>query len=154
VVSTPMIIQHPRRADHGHRTIFDPLNSHPPTPPAFSMDEATDIPLATASFISKLTFWWMTPLLLLGYKRSLVAEDLWKMDESRRAAHLADLFEGHFARRKGEVEEWNRCIDEGTMEITWARRTWWRTYHQVTGFGSPDGRRTVGMGQSPSPSTL
>lgn len=49
------------------------------------MDDAKEIPLATTSFMSKLTFMWIQPVLLLGFRRPLVAEDLWAMDESRRA---------------------------------------------------------------------
>ncbi|KAL8286968.1 hypothetical protein RQP46_003974 [Phenoliferia psychrophenolica] len=115
-------------------TIFDPLNRHPPQPPPASLDDAAEIPLAKASFISKLTFMWLQPMLLLGYKRPLVAEDLWKMDPSRQAGHLADLFEMHFERRKKEVEAWNKALDDGTMQPTWTRRAWWKVWHKASGF--------------------
>lgn len=109
------------------------------------MDDATEIPLATASFLSQLTFWWLQPILVLGFKRTLVAEDLWKMDPSRQAGHLADLFEANFSRRKLEIEAWNAAIDDRSMQPSRARKVWWRVWHKMSGFGSPDGKREVGI---------
>ncbi|KAM0753983.1 ABC transporter [Meredithblackwellia eburnea MCA 4105] len=126
-------------------TIFDPFNLHPVTPPPASLDDAKEIPLATASFLSELTFWWMNPLLVLGYKRTLVAEDLWKMDPSRQSGYLADQFEMHFERRRMEVEAWNKALEDGTMNPSAARKLWWKVRHRISGFGSPDGKREIGI---------
>ncbi|KAK4700227.1 hypothetical protein P7C70_g6022, partial [Phenoliferia sp. Uapishka_3] len=109
------------------------------------MDDAREIPLATASFLSKLTFWWLQPLLVLGAKRTLVAEDLWKMDPTREAGHLADLFEHHFERRRLEIDAWNKSLETGTWKPSLMRRTWWKVWHATTGFGSPNGQRTIGI---------
>lgn len=127
------------------RTIFDPFNAHPPTPPPNSMDDAEEIALARASFLSKLTFWWIQPLLVLGYKRTLVAEDLPRMDHSRQAAVMADQFEQNFERRRREIQAWNSSIDDGTMRPSTLRKAWWKVWHKATGFGAPDGKRKVGL---------
>lgn len=108
------------------------------------MEDANEIPLAKASFISKLGFFWIQPMLVQGYKKTLVAEDLWKMDRTRESGFLANKFESNFARRKTEVEEWNTALADGSMRPSSLRKLWWKTSHKVTGFGSADGTRTIG----------
>ncbi|KAI5476304.1 ABC transporter [Pseudohyphozyma bogoriensis] len=104
-------------------TPFDPLHRHPPSPPYASLDDAPEIPLATANILSRLGFFWIEPILVKGYKRTLVAEDLWKMDPSREAGLLADQFELHFERRRKDVEDWNRKLDEG-FKPSAVRKMW------------------------------
>ncbi|XP_051876833.1 multidrug resistance-associated protein 1 isoform X2 [Pristis pectinata] len=58
-------------------------------PPLFSeyVKDANLCPELSASFLSKLTFWWFTGMTALGYKRPLQPEDLWslnKKDESKK----------------------------------------------------------------------
>ncbi|ORY70608.1 ABC transporter [Leucosporidium creatinivorum] len=123
-------------------TIFSPFSGPPPPPPT-SLDDAPEIGLATASFFSMLTFWWIQPLLVLGFKRELTETDLPKMDPSREASHLADIFESNFERRRKAVEDWNRSLDDGTFQPSALRRFWWRS--RPASFGSSDGRRTIGL---------
>ncbi|GAA6021728.1 hypothetical protein JCM11491_001395 [Sporobolomyces phaffii] len=124
--------------------IFDPFNISPPAPPPPSMDDAETIRLATANWLSTLTFSWLTPLLVLGYKRELTAPDLPKMDETRQAAVLADRFEHHFDARRRQVEEWNRSLDDGTIRPTALRKMRWKLGSRI-GVGRADGRRQVGI---------
>lgn len=53
------------------------LRRHRPPPPAASasLDDADLTPLATASFLSLLTFSWITPMMDLGYRRTLQATE-------------------------------------------------------------------------------
>lgn len=44
-----------------------------------------EFPLATANWLSRLSFGWMTPLVRLGAKRALEDEDVWKVDFAARA---------------------------------------------------------------------
>ncbi|BGP49528.1 hypothetical protein JCM10450v2_005420 [Rhodotorula kratochvilovae] len=124
--------------------LFDPLNYRAPPPPPASMDDAATIRLAHASWISQTTFWWIQPLLVLGYKRELQAEDLPKMDPSREAGHLADVFEQNFAKRRKAVEDWNRALDDGSLVPSGWERWKWRAKARV-GWGSADGRREIGL---------
>jgi len=82
---------------------------------------------------------------VLGYKRELEATDLPKMDPSRESAHLADVFEANFNRRRAAVEAWNGRLDSGEHVPTAAERFRWKALHKLFGIGSPDGRRVVGM---------
>lgn len=128
-----------------YRTIFDPFYRIPATPPPTSMSDAPTIPIANASFLSMLTLSWLDPILVRGFRRTLVAEDLWKMDESRESDRLADEFMGNFDSRKARVEEWNRAFDAGEIQPSWIRKLWWHYWSSSTGINEPNGRRTVGI---------
>ncbi|GAA6060372.1 hypothetical protein JCM10212_004556 [Sporobolomyces blumeae] len=123
---------------------FDPFNLKPPAPPPKSMDDAATIGLASANWLSQLTFSWFTPLLVLGYKRDLTTTDLPKMDETRESARLADLFEQNFERRRRAVVEWNDAMDAGTYVPSRWNKCKWKAM-SVIGIGRPDGRREVGI---------
>nr|XP_019012361.1 uncharacterized protein I206_03208 [Kwoniella pini CBS 10737]OCF51142.1 hypothetical protein I206_03208 [Kwoniella pini CBS 10737] len=58
---------------------------HSPPPPKATLEEAEIIPLAYVSTLSKLTFQWVTPIMVKGYQRPLQATDLWKALEKRQA---------------------------------------------------------------------
>lgn len=66
------------------------------------------------------------------------------MDPTREAARLADLFEVNFERRRQNIVEWNRALDEGTYKPSGWIRLRWRIAHRL-GFGAADGRRKVGL---------
>lgn len=129
------------------------------------MDDAETIRISHANWLSEFTFCeprdvsrtlqgrfvdgffssgWLQPLLVLGYKRELEATDLPKMDETREAGFLADKFEANFARRRKDVEEWNRGLNEGTYVPSSLQRMRWRALAAL-GIGRADGRREVGM---------
>ncbi|XP_033886772.3 multidrug resistance-associated protein 1-like isoform X3 [Acipenser ruthenus] len=52
-------------------------------PPLFSeaVKDANPCPESGASFLSKITFWWITGLMTQGYKRPLEERDLWSLNE-------------------------------------------------------------------------
>ncbi|KNZ79214.1 ABC transporter C family member 2 [Termitomyces sp. J132] len=76
-----------------------------PPPPKQSLDDADLIPEATANFFKLVTFGWVTPLLGLGYSRPLVAHDLYKLQESRGAARIAEKINASFDRRNKQAQE-------------------------------------------------
>lgn len=108
------------------------------------MDDAETIKLATANWFQQLTFSWFTPLLVLGYKRELTVTDLPKMDETRESARLADAFEANFDRRRKEIEEWNRSLDDSSYKPSALQQLRWRLASRL-GFGRADGKREVGI---------
>jgi ATP-binding cassette subfamily C (CFTR/MRP) protein 1 len=52
-------------------------------------------PYFKASFPSKATFDFMTPLLWTGFRRPLVNEDLWQLEPEHTAAELGPAFQAH-----------------------------------------------------------
>uniref|UniRef100_A0A8B9CRS2 Multidrug resistance-associated protein 1 n=1 Tax=Anser brachyrhynchus TaxID=132585 RepID=A0A8B9CRS2_9AVES len=51
----------------------------PEQPPLFS--ETKPCPEFSASFLSRITFWWITGLMIQGYRRPLEAKDLWSLNK-------------------------------------------------------------------------
>ncbi|QRV96276.1 ABC transporter transmembrane region [Ceratobasidium sp. AG-Ba] len=78
------------------------MPSSQPPPPPFSLNDATLTPLATASFISILTYSWLTPIMMLGYQRALQAPDLWRVRPEDEAAPLCKALDEAWS---GRVEE-------------------------------------------------
>ncbi len=61
-------------------------------------------PVISASFVSRLLFEWITPLLWRGFRAPLVHEDLWDMDPSNASPGIVPHFDRNFERSKKESE--------------------------------------------------
>uniref|UniRef100_A0A8C8SUN0 Multidrug resistance-associated protein 1 n=1 Tax=Pelusios castaneus TaxID=367368 RepID=A0A8C8SUN0_9SAUR len=59
------------------------LSCFPERPPLFSetVNDLNPCPESSASFLSKITFWWITGLMIQGYRRPLEAKDLWSLNK-------------------------------------------------------------------------
>ncbi|TMW55716.1 hypothetical protein Poli38472_010598 [Pythium oligandrum] len=53
-----------------------------------------------ASWLSRITLWWLNPLMARGYKKSLQEEDVWNLPQADRAAMLQEIFDKHFEETK------------------------------------------------------
>lgn len=56
-------------------------------PPFFSPKntDPNPCPEGSAGFLSRLSFWWFTKLVILGYRRPLEEQDLWSLNEDDRS---------------------------------------------------------------------
>lgn len=106
-----------------------------PRKPYTTLEEAPPIPLTTASIFSIWTFWWIQPLLVIGYQRTLEPKDLWKLTPDLTSGYLADKLMENFNRRKLAVELNNSSLDDGSYKPTIMRRTWWKVQSGVFGYG-------------------
>ncbi|SCV70702.1 BQ2448_3464 [Microbotryum intermedium] len=113
-----------------------------PRDPYPSLDEAAEWP--KPSLLSIWTFHWIQPLLIVGYQRTLVATDLWKLPPSMECGPLADQLMENFERRRKEVEAWNQSLDDGSFKPSILRRGWWKMRASI-GLGAADGRRKPGL---------
>ncbi|KAG7280285.1 hypothetical protein CRUP_026826 [Coryphaenoides rupestris] len=52
-------------------------------------------PEAGAPFLSRITFNWFNSMVLIGYKRPLVHEDMWELQESDTIHHIYHCFQAH-----------------------------------------------------------
>jgi ATP-binding cassette, subfamily C (CFTR/MRP), member 1 len=79
--------------------------------PAVPYSDAGLVPEMNANWFSKLTWGWMTPLMMVnpelmslnckkGYKRPLQKEDLWHYDEHRLTRSLADKLAANLNKRR------------------------------------------------------
>jgi hypothetical protein len=113
-----------------------------PSAPQGSVNDAALLPEATAGWFSLVTFTWMTPLLSLGYARPLEASDLYKLQDNRSAAYIADKINTSYEARKKKADAYNVRLANGEINPGW-RVVWWsirrnrkdreRKWREVTG---------------------
>ncbi|KAJ7866783.1 ABC protein [Mycena olivaceomarginata] len=103
--------------------------NRPPPPPA-TLDEAPISPYVTASLISRLTYSWYTPMMILGFQRTLQASDLWRMGPEQEAGYLTDKLEAAWARRIEAAEAHNARLAKGVVKPPLLKRVWWVMHGQ------------------------
>ncbi|KAF7773337.1 hypothetical protein Agabi119p4_5504 [Agaricus bisporus var. burnettii] len=106
----------------------------PPPPPAF-LDCAPVIPLAHANIFSVFTYSWVTPMMNLGYQRTLQASDLWAVDQSRSARTLSTKLDEALRKRIKSAREWNEGLRNGKYGPGILRRAQWCLYSLPRGRG-------------------
>ncbi|KAF9266173.1 hypothetical protein L218DRAFT_897134 [Marasmius fiardii PR-910] len=102
-----------------------PFISTKASPPPSSVDDAKLIPEVGASWLSYLTFSWMTPILSLGYARPLEITDLYRLDDSNTAEVYAESIVESFERRRREVDAYNQSLDDGSVRPPPLLDVWW-----------------------------
>ncbi|XP_042654867.1 multidrug resistance-associated protein 1 isoform X1 [Tyto alba] len=62
----------------------------PERPPLFSetVNDSNPCPEFCASFLSRITFWWITGLMVQGYRRPLEAKDLWSLNKEDKSEEI------------------------------------------------------------------
>ncbi|XP_071813084.1 multidrug resistance-associated protein 1-like isoform X5 [Apostichopus japonicus] len=64
------------------------------------VEGVNECPEETASFVSRLTFWWFTSLISLGYKKPLETTDLWTLRDRDKASTVVPNFRKHWRAEK------------------------------------------------------
>ncbi|KAH8831323.1 P-loop containing nucleoside triphosphate hydrolase protein [Flagelloscypha sp. PMI_526] len=82
-------------------------------------------PEATATWFSRLTFQWITPLLSLGYKRPLEAKDLYRLQDGRASAVVAAKILESYTKRTQKADVYNARIASGDVRPSFLRRFLW-----------------------------
>ncbi|KAJ7454706.1 hypothetical protein FB451DRAFT_1184568 [Mycena latifolia] len=98
-----------------------------PPPPPDSLDDAEALahnsitPIVSASLLSQLTYTWITPMMVLGYQRTLQATDLWRVGPEQEAGYLSDKLEAAWDQRVNAADEWNAGLDDGRINppVAW-----------------------------------
>lgn len=79
---------------------------------AHSLKRKGGSPETRASFFSSVTFWWLTPLMVLGHSRPLMEEDLWELKQDDKANFASGRFQHEWeaeVKRKRRSEDRNRA---------------------------------------------
>ncbi|XP_078487497.1 multidrug resistance-associated protein 1-like isoform X1 [Ciona intestinalis] len=63
-----------------------------------------ECPEEGATFLSKVTFWWFTSMVVMGYKRPLVDGDLWKLNDTDQSENIAKHFLRNWNAEKAKAE--------------------------------------------------
>lgn len=82
------------------------------------------LPEVTAGWFSILTFSWITSLLALGYARPLEASDLYRLQDDRSAAVIAQKIVRSYEQRRQIADEYNARLANGGVSPGW-RKLWW-----------------------------
>ncbi|KAJ7116426.1 P-loop containing nucleoside triphosphate hydrolase protein [Mycena epipterygia] len=114
-----------------------------PPPPPDSLDDAEIIPIVSASLFSKLTYTWITPIMVLGYQRTLQATDLWKVGPEQEAGYLSEKLDAAWIRRVNAAEEWNAGLESGQVKPPVFTRFRWSVKALAGGFGYRDRRAAL-----------
>ncbi|KAH6913154.1 ABC protein [Coprinopsis sp. MPI-PUGE-AT-0042] len=101
------------------------IPKEPPPKPPVNPDDSQVTPFATANFISVMLYSWITPIMTLGYQRTLQASDLWKLDEEHTAASLTRRFEAAYERRCQDAETFNKALASGSRKPPLIKRVIW-----------------------------
>ncbi|PBK75557.1 ABC protein [Armillaria solidipes] len=101
------------------------LSNQAPPPARTSLSDAPVIPLEDASLLSKLTYSWITPMMVLGYRRTLQAPDLWRLHSSQESKFLSERLDAAWERRVRRAQEWNAMLDSGKMKPSIILRAFW-----------------------------
>ena len=94
-------------------------------PPNYTVETAPVTPEAEASFLSLATFQWIWPIMKLGYARPLEEADLWRLQDSRSSAVIAERIVTSFTRRKKVADEYNQRLLNGEIKPSIFRNFWW-----------------------------
>ncbi|GME81849.1 unnamed protein product [Ambrosiozyma monospora] len=68
-------------------------------PPIPLDDERKIHSMYRSNFLSRMMFWWITPLMKVGYERTITPDDLFKLDDTMEIEKLSEIFEGHLMKR-------------------------------------------------------
>ncbi|XP_067676731.1 multidrug resistance-associated protein 1-like isoform X1 [Haliotis asinina] len=67
-------------------------------------------PEVTASFPSRFVYWWITKLVIIGYKRGIVEEDLWDLNPRDQSQTLVPPFEKEWSEEVKKVKTKNNIL--------------------------------------------
>lgn len=84
-------------------------------------DERTLHPLASANIISKIFFWWLFPILKVGYSRTLQPNDLWVLTDDMKVEHFTDKFNFYLAQEREKAQRKhiaNKCKERNETPET------------------------------------
>lgn len=101
-------------------------------PPA-SLDDALKLPEDYAPWLSRLTFWWLNPLLSQGYSRPLQATDMYQLGDSRASHVYSTRLQESFERRRAALETFKSRVEKNEVRpAAWRRIMWTLTGSQVS----------------------
>ncbi|KAJ6656004.1 hypothetical protein lerEdw1_004589 [Lerista edwardsae] len=83
------------------------LSCFPERPPLFSktVSVPNPCPESGASFLSRITFWWITGLMIQGYRKPLEAKDLWSLNKEDRSEEVVPGLARNWAKEYAKAKK-------------------------------------------------
>ncbi|CAE6433942.1 unnamed protein product [Rhizoctonia solani] len=103
-----------------------PFVSLKPKAPPDSLETAPTLPEDHAPWLSRLTFWWLNPLLSQGYSRPLQATDMYQLGDERASHVYSSRLQDAFERRRTALEEFKARIESNQARPSSWRRFLWK----------------------------
>jgi len=122
IVSTPIVIIQLVLACVADKKAQDPFM-------VTGEDYRNRSPELDASILSQITFWWLNPLMLLGYKRALTQEDLYAVRHSDKTEIVTQKFDSLLlpsiqnALDNRRMETFNPTLDPASNKLLSSRST-------------------------------
>ncbi|KAK6454593.1 uncharacterized protein RJT20DRAFT_130772 [Scheffersomyces xylosifermentans] len=82
-------------------------------------EERTEYPWNTTTAIKKLFFWWLWPVLVKGYKRTLQPNDLWTLPKDLTVEDMHMKWEGHMQKILSNAEKNHLKKHSDLSEFQW-----------------------------------
>ncbi|KAJ8319362.1 hypothetical protein KUTeg_004453 [Tegillarca granosa] len=96
-------------------------------PSVLLIQDKNACPENNSSVLSRITFWWFSSLVVQGYKRALVRDDLWSLNEEDKSSTVVPKFEKHW---DCEVAKSKRNRNRNTRDTPIVDGTEMRTINQ------------------------
>lgn len=103
-----------------------PFVSLKPKAPPGSLETAPTLPEDYAPWLSRLTFWWLNPLLSQGYSRPLQATDMYQLGKERASYLYSSRLQDAFERRRAALDDLKARIESNQVRPSSWRRFLWR----------------------------
>ncbi|RDD40608.1 Multidrug resistance-associated protein 1 [Trichoplax sp. H2] len=71
-------------------------------------DDLEPNPESRASFLSKISFWWLNGLIIKGYKHPLTDQDLWDLNEVDKCSNIGNRFRYYWTRELAKISSANK----------------------------------------------
>ncbi|KAM4697381.1 multidrug resistance-associated protein 1-like isoform 2-T2 [Rhinophrynus dorsalis] len=83
------------------------LAAFPDRPPLFSerVNDPNPCPESSASFLSKITFWWISRMMIQGYKRPLEAKDLWSLNKEDTSLEVVPVLSHNWEKEYNKAKK-------------------------------------------------
>lgn len=83
-------------------------------------------PLARANCFSQLLFWWLNPLLSLGYKKNLEKDDLYNILNEDSSEKLREKLEKEWEKEIGKLKTSGKpSLLRAILHVIWKRYLCW-----------------------------
>ncbi|XP_064415228.1 multidrug resistance-associated protein 1 isoform X2 [Latimeria chalumnae] len=76
-------------------------------PPLFSEEvkDENPCPEYSTSFLSRITFWWITGMMIQGYKQPLEAKDMWSLNKEDTSAQVVPLLDRQWQKETAKTKK-------------------------------------------------
>ncbi|XP_018091823.1 multidrug resistance-associated protein 1 isoform X2 [Xenopus laevis] len=83
------------------------LSAFPDQPPLFSerVNVPNPCPESSASFLSQISFWWISGMMVQGYKRPLEAKDLWSLNKEDTSMEVVPVLSKNWEKEYNKAKK-------------------------------------------------